>query len=228
MNLEHKICRRCHTERDISSFHKTRRSKDGHQPWCAKCDQEWRLQHKEQITLRRDSYRSNHSEKIKAQKKRSYQKNIEKIRVSGAKYRLANSEKRRSQQKVYYSNNKNRRVTDSRTYRLHNKEKVRAVLKAWATKNPEKINALSARRRSTKLMAMPAWANQFFIEEIYDLAQRRTALMGYEWHVDHTVPLQSSIVCGLHVEHNLRVIPAVQNMSKHNRYWPDMPKEHNA
>jgi 5-methylcytosine-specific restriction endonuclease McrA len=41
--------------------------------------------------------------------------------------------------------------------------------------------------------------------------------------VDHIVPLKSPLVCGLHVEHNLQVIPATQNRRKHNRVWPDMP-----
>ena len=63
------------------------------------------------------------------------------------------------------------------------------------------------------------------MEEIYDLAARKTALKtgGVDrWEVDHIVPLQSPIVCGLHVEHNLQVIPASKNRSKHNRHWPDM------
>lgn len=74
--------------------------------------------------------------------------------------------------------------------------------------------------------ATPKWANQFFIEEIYDLAARRTAIKagGIErWSVDHIVPIISKIVCGLHVENNLRVIPASENSVKGNRFWPDMP-----
>ena len=61
------------------------------------------------------------------------------------------------------------------------------------------------------------------IEEFYHLAQLRTKATGIVWHVDHIVPLQSPIVCGLHAETNLQVIPGVMNVGKGNRFWPDMP-----
>ena len=76
--------------------------------------------------------------------------------------------------------------------------------------------------------ATPAWANQFFIEEAYDLARLRTQQKtgrSDEWQVDHIVPLQHPLVQGLHVEHNLQVIPAIHNQRKGNRVWPDMPAE---
>jgi hypothetical protein len=67
------------------------------------------------------------------------------------------------------------------------------------------------------------WANDFFIEEAYDLAHRRTKLSGKKWDVDHIVPLKSPLVCGLHVEHNLQVITHRQNCRKRNFDWPDKP-----
>lgn len=72
--------------------------------------------------------------------------------------------------------------------------------------------------------AMPVWANEFFMNEAYDLARLRTKITGYKWVVDHIVPLRSKLVCGLHAHTNLQVIPAVQNAKKGNRWWPDMPE----
>jgi len=90
--------------------------------------------------------------------------------------------------------------------------------------HPEQVNHHTALRRAAKRNATPAWANKFFIEEIYDLAQRRSRCKtgGFaEWHVDHIVPLKHPLVQGLHVEHNLRVIPAVVNIAKGNKHQTD-------
>lgn len=97
------------------------------------------------------------------------------------------------------------------------RDKEYRLLKPWVW------TSANARRRARKYQATPQWANKFFIQEIYDLAQRRSKMLGFKWHVDHIVPLKSELVCGLHVENNLQVIPGVLNISKFNRSWPDMP-----
>ena len=70
-------------------------------------------------------------------------------------------------------------------------------------------------KRAVKLRAIPKWADEKKIKEIY--ANRP---IGYD--VDHIVPLQSPFVCGLHWEGNLQYLPKKENQSKKNRYWPDM------
>ena len=106
------------------------------------------------------------------------------------------------------------------------KNRPEAVAKSqasWHQKNKARRAAYKAGREAAKMCATPAWANQFFIEEIYDLARLRTEYLGVKHSVDHIVPMTSKVVCGLHVEHNLRVIPHRQNISKLNRHWPQMP-----
>ena len=93
----------------------------------------------------------------------------------------------------------------------------------WRKRHPVEANFHSQEHAIKKLKAQPAWANEFFIKEIYKLARMRTKIMGFKWHVDHIVPLRHSLVCGLHWERNLQVIPACSNIRKGNRYWPDMP-----
>lgn len=128
-----------------------------------------------------------------------------------------------NQMAVYRETRKDTKAVYDAAYRAANKERISAYMIEWQRDNPAKVNAISARRRAAKVNATPAWANMFFIEEAYDLARHRTELFGFPWHVDHIVPLQSPIVCGLHVEHNLAVIPGETNRAKSNRYWPDMP-----
>lgn len=127
------------------------------------------------------------------------------------------------QSREYYRKNTELVKAIQARYRLRTLAQAQARVKAYRLKYPERRAASEAKRRAAKLNATPIWANQFFIEETYDLAKRRSKATGIEWEVDHTVPLQSDIVCGLHTHDNLRVIPKFVNISKGNRYWPDMP-----
>jgi hypothetical protein len=81
--------------------------------------------------------------------------------------------------------------------------------------------ALAVKRRAAQLDRSPAWADQEAITAIYASARRLTAETGVEHHVDHFYPLQGKKVSGLHVEGNLRIIPAAHNLSKGNRFEVD-------
>lgn len=111
----------------------------------------------------------------------------------------------------------------SKKWDRENPERIREMKRKWKQQNPDKVCADSMRRITSRLTATPAWANEFFISEAYHLARIRSKITGVKWHVDHIVPLRSKLVCGLHCEHNLAVIPADQNFRKSNRRWPDMP-----
>jgi hypothetical protein len=81
------------------------------------------------------------------------------------------------------------------------------------------------RRKRVLAQATPAWADIKAMQDVYRAAQSLTKLTGIAHHVDHIVPLTSRLVCGLHVPSNLRVIPGEENLRKHNRTWPDMPRD---
>lgn len=68
--------------------------------------------------------------------------------------------------------------------------------------------------------ARPAWANRIEIAAFYMLARLRTAETGIVHHVDHVIPILGKLVCGLHIETNLAVIPALENILKSNRWNP--------
>lgn len=134
------------------------------------------------------------------------------VNAQSAKWRKANPEKVKSMKDAWYA---------------ANKEKHAATLKAWAQKNKHVVAASASKRRATKHHAQVAWRNEFFISEIYHLAKLRTESLGIRCHVDHIVPLQSKVVCGLHNEFNLRVIQQRANLVKGNRVWPQMNFEKN-
>ena len=68
----------------------------------------------------------------------------------------------------------------------------------------------SIRNRRVRI-ATPKWANLIEIENIY-----RARKDGE--HVDHVIPLNGKNVCGLHVENNLRIIKAKDNLVKKNTF----------
>ena len=78
--------------------------------------------------------------------------------------------------------------------------------------------AYSSKRRAMKTGKCPAWANLEAIKMIYKQAQDMTKTTGIVHHVDHIIPLLGKTVSGLHVHENLQVIPALENLKKHNRY----------
>lgn len=103
------------------------------------------------------------------------------------------------------------------------KWRIENVAKVRTKANSAELRAYRAARRAACRKATPTWANAFFIQEAYRLAKLREKVCGGKWHVDHVVPLKSALVCGLHCEANMAVIPALHNHAKGNRTWPDMP-----
>lgn len=74
----------------------------------------------------------------------------------------------------------------------------------------ERINN-DIRKRRVHSMQTPSWANIGAISEFY--ANRPD---GY--HVDHIIPLNGRLVCGLHVENNLQYLTIADNLSKSNKF----------
>ena len=107
----------------------------------------------------------------------------------------------------------------SKRWKKANPEKVAAEKKRYRLDNPGLWAAYCSKRRALKHQAMPAWADAEKIARVYALA----AALGGGFEVDHIVPLNHPLVCGLHVEANLQVLLVFDNRSKGNRFWPDMP-----
>jgi len=111
----------------------------------------------------------------------------------------------------------------ARAWYVENPERAAATMRAYRAQNRHLCRAWGRKYDAAKLNAVPSWADPDAIARTYLLAEMLTDATGEPWHVDHRVPLQSPLVCGLHCEANLQPIPAKMNLAKSNRFWPDMP-----
>jgi hypothetical protein len=126
-------------------------------------------------------------------------------------------------------------IKNAKNWRSENRERDNLRVVEWRRKNPvaaaamlkkfyrvhhERILVQSAasasRRRAREIRATPAWADGEAIIAVYKRAKAIERMTGEKQHVDHIVPLNGKTVCGLHVENNLRVVPALVNLTKAN------------
>ena len=117
-----------------------------------------------------------------------------------------NPEKARQRRLKTYEKTKERHLAQKKIYRQTNKAKVNALAKAYKVRKKNRI---------------PKWVDKdhmWLIKEAYELAQLRTKLFGFPWHVDHIIPIQGELVSGLHVIENLQVIPGIENIKKKNKF----------
>lgn len=101
------------------------------------------------------------------------------------------------------------------------REKVKPFNRAYKRDNRGKFNAYDAKRNAAKMKRTPEWlteSDNVAINDVYAQARLLTKETGIEHHVDHIVPLQGSLVSGLHVPWNLQVLTAKENMQKNNSF----------
>lgn len=72
-----------------------------------------------------------------------------------------------------------------------------------------------------RIVATPYWVDMREVRKVYEKAKELTDSTGKKHVVDHDIPLQHPLVCGLHVAKNLQVLTEKQNEAKGNRWMPD-------
>lgn len=92
-----------------------------------------------------------------------------------------------------------------------------AANKAWRQNNRAYVTAKAAEKRAQSFGNLPLCYDLTEVIDVYELAEEfRQA--GFKVHVDHIVPLQHPLVCGLHTLANLRPCTAEGNNKKGNDY----------
>ena len=155
-------------------------------------------------------------------------------------------EGRLAKQKVYYEANRAAVLAYAASYREVNRDRLAVAVAArkgrdWnplprtdaerlarrvemKLRRAARNRASASFRRKGVRRATPHWVDQRAIFELFLKARTLTVMTGFQWHVDHVVPLNSPVVCGLHWHQNLEVLPWFANISKSNQFWPDMPQ----
>lgn len=192
-----KRCSDCKETKPVEMFNKDKSRGDGLAYRCKSCSSfrcEMRYFAKKEYILAKSKSHYQENRELRAKQAKAWQEaNAERVKANRAKYREAN------------------------------KTTLAEQSSAWAKANRHLRNASVARYRAAQLQATPTWADKEAIAEAYEFTKVRERMCGGRWSVDHIVPLRSPKVCGLHVEHNLRVIPLNENKAKGNLYWQEMP-----
>jgi hypothetical protein len=214
--IDFKICRKgiheysadlkhCPECRKISTKNWREANKERHQENIRKWKQANQDRIRESDRLR---YKINRNSRL-ASSKRRYELCKKHILKRNREWRQANPERTRQYQLHWRKTNPKKA-----------KEVLQKIQKSWRKAHPDKVRSHAARRRALKKHATPAWADINKINQIYAEALRLQNLTGQLYHVDHIYPLSSPYMCGLHVETNLQIISAEENMKKSNKTWP--------
>lgn len=186
-------CRACGLLKSLGDFYK---KGNGHYRQCKTC-----------VLKKNAAYVASKSSAVNEYKKRWCAENAERIRAA---------------RKAQYERDSVLVKSRAAKYGQAHPERVRAYKQKWKQDNPQKLREYQFIRGNAKRVATPTWADRSAMLRIYLGARELTKATGVEHHVDHIVPLCSKLVSGLHCEANMQILEAGANISKLNRWWPDM------
>ena len=168
------------------------------------------------------NYRAKNKNVIKDYSSKYYLENKEKLPVRSKKNKAANKEKYDATRAAWTLKNKEDLKLKALKYYSENKSKIADARAMYVKNNKGKVNSWKANRRA-KLFGSTVYMtkeDKAKIAELYTIAKDASKLFGYDWAVDHIVPLNKG---GLHKLSNLQVVPATWNSAKRDRncdtYW---------
>lgn len=196
-----KRCTKCGQEKALSEYRKSYTTKDKLTTHCASCFSVYHAQ-----------YRDTNKERLKQYDKEYAAKNSKLATARTQQWMKDNPERKKQMDRANYEQRKaeGRVQTFNDEQRERNKERS----KRWRELNMGKVNAQIAKRRATALRATPTWAEHEQITALYEQARHLTETTGVDHQVDHIVPLNSEMVCGLHCIVNLQILTADANNRK--------------
>jgi len=131
------------------------------------------------------------------------------------KYAVETADKKRASLyfKKFREANKKYLSSYHKQWQKDNKERVNSSNRKYAKTEKGRVvnNAKHAYRRALQKAATPAWVDKKALKQVY-----KNCPKGY--HVDHIIPLDNDLICGLHVPWNLQILSAYENDSKGNKW----------
>lgn len=232
----HKKCPKCGFVKPHSDYSKTSGRAHGIASYCKLCASE-----------RSKIWNGSNVERHRANVRRWEGENPERVAKVSRDWHEKNREYKNLKASEWHFNNKDRASENRKRRWLNNPEKERENARLFCLRNPDWHRIKKNRRRVAKKGAFISFDIELYnlVErEVYALSKLRSESTGFKWHVDHVIPIKSPslqslsgnfmlksrfvgplmpAVQGLHNEYNFQVIPAVINLAKSNRTWPDMP-----
>jgi len=137
-------------------------------------------------------------------------------------HREDNIESYKEKDRQYGLNNKEVIAERKARYYKDNREQINTKARdGWSSHySRNRLNYIyKGRARVSKLrQATPAWSEVEQIQDLYKEAHKLHLITGELYHVDHQVPLNNKLVCGLHCISNLQILEASVNIKKNNRF----------
>ncbi len=231
-----KICKTCNIEKDLDSFRKSKRHKDGFLHECKDCIS---IKRREYFLENYERHRQNAKEYYERNKKELYEKiDKEKKRINDKNYRERNSETLKAKKLEYY---------------YENKESILESRKNHYEENKERLNKTSDRKREIRRKSYRKRKYQYVWREILrktvsqlklNKTQTTRESLGYtyddlklnmeskfeagmswdnhgDWHVDHIIPIslfkEGTSPMIVNKLDNLRPMWGIDNIKKSNK-----------
>lgn len=206
-------CLECRTSYSKQHYHN---NKDRYIEWSAA----YRERNRDDLRDYNNRWRKEHPEQSKQHAKQTYEKNKDKRLVAAKKNYHDNIACRKQSAKQWQQENREKCQEICRNYRANNSKQSSLSSSKYRSQNKEKYAYYEATRRASKKQACPDWLTEEHHQQMLDIYTKAVSLTEQselQYHVDHIVPLQSDLVCGLHVPWNLQIIIASDNLKKSNK-----------